>query len=504
VEKARLAVPNAIAHVERKYLNRLYGRLLHCATPTGEKDPGKRRYLNIPIDLQDRVTLKQLEAIEEKVTGMGYRKTLDMYRDIVLDNRTECYTALEVLVVKAIHGECRERYRKPEFGRDPGFTCQLHLDYRVIRNRTDPIGELDKGARLLVDKENGKYHHFLEISNPVPRAGAIRIPVVMSARAFRRLDDESSVSSLSIEIGHAEVTVRAIIAKPERQAPEIGDITHLIGRDFGMVNTVSLSVVELDREIEPEDVERIAGFTRNEARKYLEAYSHPNDNIVRRIRFSGRKFLDSYAYACARIDDLKSRIDLGYNRLAKIKGIICGYLGIDQDGQLPDGMVFKDRFVQKLYDKFFRLLGAIRKMKTARLAAYARIRGVKKSWFGFISNMELALAKEFNAAIVREDLTILATEKASPAYKGRTFNKMINNGSKGQYLRMASDKLKWDGIPEILVPSYYTSTACTVHSLIDEAMRTGEIFRCPRCNTNTHADEHAADTLANYLLLRPA
>jgi hypothetical protein len=50
VEKARLAVPIAIRQVEERYLNRLYGRLLHCASPTGETDPAKRLYLNIPLE----------------------------------------------------------------------------------------------------------------------------------------------------------------------------------------------------------------------------------------------------------------------------------------------------------------------------------------------------------------------------------------------------------------------------------------------------------------------
>jgi hypothetical protein len=52
-------------------------------------------------------------------------------------------------------------------------------------------------------------------------------------------------------------------------------------------------------------------------------------------------------------------------------------------------------------------------------------------------------------------------------------------------------------IPELIIPSYYTSTACTVNSLVDASMRQGEIFYCLRCNVK----EHAADTIGNYLLL---
>jgi hypothetical protein len=55
VEKARLSIPTAIAQVERKYLNRLFGRLRNCATKTDEKDPAKRQYLNIPETIQSKI-----------------------------------------------------------------------------------------------------------------------------------------------------------------------------------------------------------------------------------------------------------------------------------------------------------------------------------------------------------------------------------------------------------------------------------------------------------------
>jgi transposase len=116
---------------------------------------------------------------------------------------------------------------------------------------------------------------------------------------------------------------------------------------------------------------------------------------------------------------------------------------------------------------------------------------------------ETILAKKYNAAVVREDLSILAKGKATQGYRGRTFNKMITNGSKGQYIKRASDKLRWDGIPELVIPSYHTSSACTVHSLVEATMRQGEEFFCPQCGVRQHADLHAADTIGNYLLLRP-
>ncbi len=66
-------------------------------------------------------------------------------------------------------------------------------------------------------------------------------------------------------------------------------------------------------------------------------------------------------------------------------------------------------------------------------------------------------------------------------------------------LRRASDKLRWDGIPEQVIPSFHTSTACTVHSLVDANIRQGKIFCCPHCEVNEYADKDVADTIGNYL-----
>ncbi|CDQ12076.1 conserved protein of unknown function [Acidithiobacillus ferrivorans] len=128
--------------------------------------------------------------------------------------------------------------------------------------------------------------------------------------------------------------------------------------------------------------------------------------------------------------------------------------------------------------------------------------GIKKNWFGFLVNVEAELAKKYNAAIVWEDLTVEAIEKEDPEYKGRTFNKMINNGSKGQYQRRASQTFRWNGVPEVVIPSWYTSRSCLPHSIIIERKhRQGESIFLPCCGVKDHADEHAADTIACYPFL---
>jgi transposase len=105
--------------------------------------------------------------------------------------------------------------------------------------------------------------------------------------------------------------------------------------------------------------------------------------------------------------------------------------------------------------------------------------------------------------LVVEDLTVIAAEKSKPYYKGRRFNKMINNGSKGQYMRIAREKMYWNGILEHRIPSYYSSTSCVKHSIVENKMRKGDIFKCNKCNKVEDADLHASSTISSFLMLKP-
>jgi transposase len=81
---------------------------------------------------------------------------------------------------------------------------------------------------------------------------------------------------------------------------------------------------------------------------------------------------------------------------------------------------------------------------------------------------------------------------------------MLNAGSKGQYQRRASAKMLWNGVPEIVVPSWYTSRTCPRHGHIAERHhRQGEHLHLPCCQRTVHADEHAADVIAGYPVLQP-
>jgi hypothetical protein len=71
------------------------------------------------------------------------------------------------------------------------------------------------------------------------------------------------------------------------------------------------------------------------------------------------------------------------------------------------------------------------------------------------------------------------------------------------YQSRTTDKLLYNGVAEIVVPSWYTSRACFRHSkILDKKHRKGERIYLSCFGRYDHADEHAADTIATYGLLR--
>lgn len=119
-----------------------------------------------------------------------------------------------------------------------------------------------------------------------------------------------------------------------------------------------------------------------------------------------------------------------------------------------------------------------------------------------LTNDEVRVALECDAVVVREDADFEAIPVEDPRYRGRTFNRLMNSASRGRIARLASAKLAWAGIPEIVIPSYYTSSCDYRNAVVDKAMRKGETFKA-RDGMVRHADQHAGETIAQWLLLRP-
>lgn len=535
VEKARLTVKNHAAEVHKRYIKQIIGRLRHCGSKIDTPGTEGRRYFYVPVDVQDHITQTEIEELAAYSAKPA--AALELFSKVLFEGFAGDLSAAQIAVLQEIQVQVQKSYRQPVYGRDDGYTCQLHLDYRVISGFKkglvlEPLN--DGAARLLLDTQNKRYTHFLEVSNPTPRGEAIRLPMAVSKQQLHRLGidgKDTKFKSFVLEIGEKKVEIKGVIEKMpngfngvfaqanaqpknletlhyDELAAALNQCQHLIGRDFGYSNTVSLSVVKRDREITPDEVRALLEVRRQHSDdakvsmlQWFSEKTSGDGTAVEEHNFCGKNFLKGISSHCEHIDRLKSQIDGIYNKIGRLKFILADHLGIELTELVDEKADVKDPVIKSVHKHLFALLRQVKVLKQKRLSLYRKIAGLKKSWFGFLANFERNLAKKYQAALIREDLTVVATEKDGPSYKGRLFNKMINNGAKGQYIRRASDKLAWDGIPELALPSPYTSQACTRHSRLGK--RTGEVFKCPDCNENRHADTHAAENIARLLILSP-
>lgn len=538
-EKARISVTTAASEQNKRYFAQLFGRLAHCGDeiPTTDRKLGAdgsvaRKYYYVPVSVQDHVTKKELAALQaftapvpEGTPKPSPAAYVALFQCVILKNDTAGLTANQVAVVREIHSQVQARHRELQFGAET-TTVQIPLDYRMLLSEDAQFpARLDARAQALVvaDKTNARYKFFLALSNPVPGDARIAIPLVLRKDQLERLCIESkrgkklkefTASSLTLELGpRGFVAVKLVLTQPKQTPKPLTEYKYLLARDFGYVNTVSLSVIKLDEALDIKRLEQIQDFTKEEAKKFLTQHAATSQSkVVLRQRMNGRKFLGRLQHWCLKIDGYQSRISNEYTSLEAQKELLAIELGLVKDkcGECPWlelAMAPKGHPLYGALQKFFRTLHLIHDLKVARTRAYAKVASVKKAWFGYVANRELALAREYDALVVAEDLTVTAIEKEAPAYKGRAFNKMINHGAHGQYRRAATNKFLWNGVPEVALPSYYTSLTCVRHGHVDKAMRNGEVFACPHCvregRPKEHADEHAADTLGLYLTLRP-
>ncbi len=226
--------------------------------------------------------------------------------------------------------------------------------------------------------------------------------------------------------------------------------------------------------------------------------------VLETVRFDGGDFLERVKKHASKVDTLRSEIDRLYNRLDRIRVEINFVAEVEQGALVPEIAALPNhpRYMA-MHARFFRLLKAIDRLKEARRGLYRTVAGLKKSWFGHVAQRKADLAEKHGAVVVTEDLNVVAIRTDDPAYKGRTFNKMINNGSKGQYIRRSKNTLTWRGIASIKIPSFYTSSTDWRTGTVDKKQRRGTIFRAASDGRVWDADLHAAEMIGRYLFLKP-
>jgi hypothetical protein len=512
-EKARLSAKAAVVERHKRGRGNLFGRLKHIDT-VGEVpcEDGTRRLVNLPEEWSSRLSLADVDGLKALADSLGFAGAIALLRKI-RDGRANL-PALQAEALAGLMDLVEAKYRHPEWGRDDEAVVQLHIDYRCVPAGTAGSnkeawaglqGRLTDAMRMVVVGGEPAAVPLL-VAAPVAYGSCKTVRAVLRREPLKHLVDSKNldafeISSICLEIGPRTVAVKGVLSfRPKVRSLE--DVTHLAGRDYGYRNTIALAVVRKDAAIDADLLVKAKDWGREGCKAYLEAHGHDGE-AVETVLLDGADFLKAASGHALRVDALRSEIDRVYPRIHALKANINDRLGAAPDALVDLRMVTGDRHLAGWVKRLSRLLAHVGRLKLERRGVYRTVEGLKRSWFGYVSRVELELARKWDAAVVREDLTVMAIEKDAPDYKGRTFNRMMNNGAKGQYIRRAGQKLRWNGVPEVVVPSYWTSCTDVRNGTVDKAQRRGPTFVAKADGRTLDADLHAARTIALWPILRP-
>ena len=509
-EKARMIAKSAVIEQWKRGQKNLFGRFRNCAT-VGDvpMEDGTKRLVNLPEEVSRSLTAEDATALQDLSSELDFAATLELFRDLadgdcgLPPHRADALRAMAAVV--------RGRFKRPVWRDDA--VVQLHLDYRCLRGGKDALEaalhDLGKAVQAGITTQT-----ILPLTSVSPRGSGISLPLRLVRPVAERLgnDRDLRVAALVLELGPAQVQAKMVVTRPPKPMSTAGLHT-VVSEDFGFRNTSSLAVLRSASPIGEDALARVSGhnggdgrkLTKTASMKFLQEHVSGSEvEILELVQFDGKDFLDRIADQARKVDALHSEIDRLYNRLARIRAeinIVVGSAVTDLVPKEPD-LPHHPRYMA-MHGRFFRLLAAVGKLKEKRRTVYRAVTGLKKSWFGHVAQRKADLAEKYGAAVVSEDLDIVAVETVDPAYKGRTFNKMINNGSKGQYNLRSENTLKWRGIASVKVPSFYTSSTDWRTGTVDKAQRRAAVFKAASDGRKWDADLHAAEMIGRYLFLKP-
>lgn len=510
-EKSRLIAKPAILEQWKRGQRNLFGRFRNVAT-VGDKpmEDGTQRLVNLPEEFSRSLTAEDAAALQDMARGLDFAATMKLFRD--LEDGDCGFPPHHADALRAMAAGVKERFKRPVWKSDA--TIQLHLDYRCLRGGKDvleaTLQDLGKAVKAGISTQA-----ILPLTSVVPRGKVIPVPLSLVRPVAERLGDDPDlrVAALVLELGPATVQAKMVVTRPPKAAP-VASFHTVVAEDFGFRNTSSLAVLRSATPIGEDALARIAGhngdsdtgkLTKTSSRKFLsEHVSGDEVELLELVQFDGKDFLDRIVAQAKKVDRLRSEIDRLYKRLNRIRAEINVVAGAATDALVPELPALPDNArYMAMHGRFFRLLGAVGRLKEKRRAVYRAVAGLKTSWFGYVAQRKADLAEKHGAAVVAEDLDIVTIETDDPAYKGRTFNKMINNGSKGQYNFRSDNTLKWRGIASVKVPSFYTSSTDWRTGTVDRKQRSGITFKAASDGRRWDADLHAAEMIGRYLFLRP-
>ncbi|MDW9481226.1 hypothetical protein GOB57_21515 [Sinorhizobium meliloti] len=508
-EKARMIAKSAVIEQWKRGQRNLFGRFRNIAT-VGDMPMGDdtQRLVNLPEQFSRSLTADDATELQKVAEALDFNDTLRFFRDLA--DGDGGLPPHHAAALRAMAEVVRDRFKRPAWKDDA--VVQLHLDYRCLRGGKDALAATL--SDLCTSVQAGlATQACLPLTSVSPRGSGISVPLRLVRSVAARIgnDPDLRVAALVVELGSVEAQAKMVVTRPP-SVPSVAASRTVVSEDFGFRNTSSLAVLRSAMPIGEEALARVSGhnggnakLTKEAARKFLtEHVSGDEVELLELVQFDGKDFLDRIAVQAKAVDGLRSGIDRLYNRLSRIRYEINKVAGITIFELVPvDAALPHHPRYMAMHERFFRLLAAIGRLKEKRRAVYRAVAGLKKSWFGYVAQRKADLAEKYGAAVVGEDLDIVATPTDDPAYKGRTFNKMINNGSKGQYNLRSENTLKWRGIASVKVPSFYTSSTDWRNGTVDKSQRRGSVFKAASDGRKWDADLHAAEMIGRYLFLRP-
>lgn len=495
----RLASP-ALERAQALRARHLYGVLKNLDQQKGGA------WVNVPEALRDGIDATALRALAQRFRAQDW--------DALMTTASRAWagypemSAFETSLVRGACAAANAAFARPTWAgpRADRSRVRLNLDARSVRGGAAALArhlDLLSAARSLniVGTAN------VLISAPEPRGDAVPLPVRLRPHLANRYGKDAFVGSLCVEVGPDDAVIKAVMEV--RATPGPDRVRFVMGWDFGYRNTLASVVIDLGREMSVAQARRLVASIDPEDSGACRAHLTENVlpagvRILRVALYAGEGFMRRMNEIATAIDTLRTEIDRVYARIGRLKAAFLSGAGRDPDGQVPEACpVGVAPETARHHARFFRLLTVVEALKGKRRGLYRKADGVKRSWFGFVLNREMAEAARLGALIAAESLTVETEERASPQYKGRAFNKMINHGAKGRFARAAEDKAKIALVPLLRVPSRHTSTTDTRHGRVDTAQRRGDVFTAAADGRASHADAHAAFTIAAWPVLVP-
>ena len=498
----QLLVMTAVGEAHARRARHLFGIL---------KNLDKRKdgvLVNVPEGMRDGIDPHALRAFAARLRAAEWADLMRTTSAAFRGTPEAGLTQMETDLLRAACDAANAKFSRPTWDgpRADRAAVRLNLDARSVRGGAAGLAEhLETLNAAALARATGAASVL--ISGPEPRADAIVLPVRLRPHLSGRYGDAAFVGSLCVEIGPSVAVIKAVMEVRPPAAP--GRVRFVMGWDFGYRNTLASVLIDLGREVRVAVARRIVAAIDPEDSAACRAHLSGNVlpagvRILRARRYAADGFVRRMKAITDGIDVLNAEIERVYARVGRLKAAFLSGTGQDADALIPrEPPAGLSADAARHHRRFFRVLDVAARLKAKRRRLYRQADGVKRSWFGFVLNREVAEAACRGALIAAEDLTVETEERGSPQYKGPAFNRMINHGAKGRLRRTADAKAAMAGVPVIGVPSRHTSTTDTRCGVVAKTQRRGDAFTARSDGRVSHADAHAAFTIAVWSFLVP-